>query len=212
MYFRRDLSPDPPGPPTTTSGPGPTDQPTTGPGPTDGSTDAPPETCCSSVKLESTGAIASANPGALGSYRKVGTDQTGRALYRKDDLYLHYVNDVAHRFEAWVFSGSSDDLMGEIVNEDNNECADATAATWEVLQVQYSYPFKMNRHPWQDNNWVSDASAKVTCDGNAACCSNIIVSSTGGVRWGSLFSVFVLLTMSHQHQLSRDAWHLQTRF
>ena len=58
-------------------------------------------------------------------------------MYRKDDLYLHYVNDVAHKFEAWVFSDSSDDLMGEIVNEDNNECADATGATWEVLQVQY---------------------------------------------------------------------------
>ena len=56
-------------------------------------------------------------------------------MYKKDDLYLHYVNDVAHRFEAWVFSASSDDLMGEIVNEDNNECADATGATWEVLQV-----------------------------------------------------------------------------
>jgi len=161
LHIRKDLSPDPPGPPTTTSGPGPTG-PTTGPGPTD----APPESCCSSVKLESSGAIASASPGALGSYRQVGADETGRAVYRKDDLYLHYVNDVAHKFEAWVFSGSSDDLMGEIVNEDNNECADATGATWEVLQ---------------DNNWVSDASAKVTCDGNAACCSNIIVSSTGGV-------------------------------
>lgn len=73
---------------------------------------------------------------------------------------------MAHKFEAWC-SGSSDDLMGEIVNEDNNECADATVAMLEVLL--------------QDNNWVSDASAKVTCDGNAACCSNIIVSSTGGV-------------------------------
>ena len=137
-HFLRDLSPDPPGPPTTTSGPGPTG-PTTdqGPtGPTTGPTDAPPESCCSSVKLESSGAIANVNPGALGSYRQVGADEAGRAVYRKDDLYLHYVNDVAHKFEAWVFSGSSDDLMGEIVNEDNNECADATGATWEVLQVQ----------------------------------------------------------------------------
>ena len=80
--------------------------------------------------------LSNLNPGALGSYRQVGADEAGRAVYRKDDLYLHYVNDVAHKFEAWVFSGSSDDLMGEIVNEDNNECADATGATWEVLQVQ----------------------------------------------------------------------------
>ena len=144
LHCLRDLSPDPPGPPTTTSGP--TEGPTTGPGPTPGPTDAPPQTCCSSVKLESSGAIASASPGALGSYRKVGTDETGRALYRKDDLYLHYVNDVAHKFEAWVFSGSSDDLMGEIVNEDNNECADATGATWEVLQVPHPPIFTMIRH------------------------------------------------------------------
>ena len=35
---------------------------------------------------------------------------------------------------------------------------------------------------FQDNDWVADSTAIVTCDGNAACCSNIIVSSTGGVR------------------------------
>ena len=104
---------------------------------TAGPTDGPPETCCTSVKLESTGAVAAASPGAIGSYRKVGEDETGRAVYKKDELYLHYVNDVAHRFEAWVFSGASDDLMGDIVNEDNNDCADATGANWEVLQVMY---------------------------------------------------------------------------
>ena len=29
--------------------------------------------------------------------RRVGKDATGRAVYKKDDLYLHYVSDVAHR-------------------------------------------------------------------------------------------------------------------
>ena len=42
------------------------------------------------------------------------------------------------RFEAWVFSSSADDLMGDIVNDDDNECVDATAATWELLQVHMS--------------------------------------------------------------------------
>ena len=34
----------------------------------------------------------------------------------------------------------------------------------------------------QDNDWVSDPTATVTCDGAAACCSAIIVTSSGGVR------------------------------
>ena len=28
--------------------------------------------------------------------------------------------------------------MGDIVNDDDNECVDATAATWELLQVHVS--------------------------------------------------------------------------
>ena len=28
--------------------------------------------------------------------------------------------------------------MGDIVNDDDNECVDATAATWELLQVHMS--------------------------------------------------------------------------
>ena len=27
--------------------------------------------------------------------------------------------------------------MGDIVNDDDNECVDATAATWELLQVHH---------------------------------------------------------------------------
>ena len=30
-------------------------------------------------------------------YRRVGQDASGRGVYKKDDLYLHYVSDVAHR-------------------------------------------------------------------------------------------------------------------
>ena len=129
------MSPDPPSPSTSTSKPtdptGPT-SPTDGP-PTSTS-DSPSETCCTSVKFESTGAIGTAKPEYLGSYRKVGTTD-GRAVYRKDDIYLHYVNDVAHKFEAWVFSASQNDLIGDIVNEDSNDCVDATAASWELFDV-----------------------------------------------------------------------------
>ena len=89
------------------------------------------------MKFQSAGQISEARPELAGSYRRVSTDSTGRSVYRKDDVFLHYVNDVAHRFEAWVFSGASDDLMGDIVNEDNNDCVDATGANWEVLQVMY---------------------------------------------------------------------------
>ena len=164
--LHRGLSPDPPSPSTTsTQGPGPTDGSTTQASTT--SSDSPPQTCCSSVSFQSSGAIGESKPEAVGTYRKVGSDATGRGIYKKDDLYLHYVNDVAHRFEAWVFSSSTDDLMGEIVNEDSNECADATGATWELLQ---------------GNDWVSDSSAMVTCDGNAACCTGVVVASTGGIR------------------------------
>ena len=85
--------------------------------------------------FQSAGEISGAQPSLTGSYRRVSTDSTGRAVYKKDDVYLHYVNDVAHRFEAWVFSGSADDMSGEVINEDSNECADATANTWEYLQV-----------------------------------------------------------------------------
>ena len=54
-------------------------------------------------------------------------------MYKKDDFQLHYVNDVAYKFEAWVFSSSEDDLMGDVVNEDTNKCVDANAPTWEIL-------------------------------------------------------------------------------
>ena len=85
----RDLSPDPPT--TSTSQPtGPTDSPTT-------TTDNSGASCCSSVKFQSSGDIGAAQPDLLGSYRRISTDSTGRAVYRKDDTFLHYVNDVAHR-------------------------------------------------------------------------------------------------------------------
>ena len=54
---------------------------------------------------------------------------------KKDEVFLHYVNDVAHRFEAWVFSDSAEDLTGFVVNEDSDQCVDNTPSTWEILQV-----------------------------------------------------------------------------
>ena len=87
------------------------------------------------MKFQSAGQIIEAMPGLAGSYRRVSTDSTGRAVYRKDEVFLHYVNDVAHRFEAWVFSDSADDMTGFVVNEDSDECVDNTPNTWEVLQV-----------------------------------------------------------------------------
>ena len=97
----------------------------------------------------------------------MGTDATGRSVYKKGDVYLHYVNDVAYKFEAWLFSSSADDLMGDVVNEDTNKCVDATASTWEILA---------------DDSWQADATAQVTCDGNTdTCCSGLSVTSTGGI-------------------------------
>ena len=88
-------------------------------------------------------------------------------MYKKDDVYLHYVNDVAYKFEAWVFSSSADDLMGDVVNEDTNKCVDATASTWEILT---------------DNTWQADSTAKVSCDGNTdTCCSGLSITSTAGI-------------------------------
>ena len=85
-----------------------------------------------------------------------------------------------------MFSSSADDLMGDIVNDDDNECVDATAATWELLQVHMSSlclcRFTVTLLSVQDNDWVSDPTATVTCDGAAACCPAIIVTSSGGVR------------------------------
>ena len=90
----RDLSPDPPT--TSTAQPtGPTDSPTT--------SDSSGSTCCSSVMFQSSGDIAATQPDLTGSYRRISTDSTGRAVYRKDDTYLHYVNDVAHRFSQILY-------------------------------------------------------------------------------------------------------------
>jgi len=173
LHIRKGLSPDPPGPSTSTSKPtggptdGPTNGPTDGPSPTSGPTDAPPQTCCSSVKFESTGVIGTNKPELLGSYKRIGTDATGRSVYKKDSTYLHYVNDVVYKFEAWVFSSSADDQMGDVVNEDKNKCVDATNPTWELLL---------------DNSWEADESASVMCDGNTeACCTGLSITSSGGV-------------------------------
>merc|ERR1719237_697770 len=71
----------------------------------------------------------------------------GRIVYKKDSTFLHYAVDVAYKFEAWIFSSSADDLMGEVVNEDKNSCVDATASSWEMLV---------------DSDWQQDETARGT--------------------------------------------------
>ena len=55
-----------------------------------------------------------AKPEIVGKYSRVGSDSTGRIVYKKDSTFLHYAVDVAYKFEAWIFSSSADDLMGEV--------------------------------------------------------------------------------------------------
>merc|ERR1719244_593708 len=127
LHIRKGLSPD--APTTTTEGSG-TTKTTSGDGPTQpGPTTAPPDqTCCREVSFESTGPIGQAKPELVGKYSRVGSDATGRIVYKKDSTFLHYAVDVAYKFEVWIFSSSADDLMGEVVNEDTNSCVDATAS------------------------------------------------------------------------------------
>ena len=87
------------------------------------------QTCCREVSFESSGPIgqvehllphlkfislAKAKPELVGKYSRVGSDSTGRIVYKKDSTFLHYAVDVAYKFEAWIFSSSADDLMGEV--------------------------------------------------------------------------------------------------
>ena len=58
--------------------------------------------------------LAKAKPELVGKYSRVGSDSTGRIVYKKDSTFLHYAVDVAYKFEAWIFSSSADDLMGEV--------------------------------------------------------------------------------------------------
>ena len=55
-----------------------------------------------------------AKPELVGKYSRVGSDATGRIVYKKDSTFLHYAVDVTYKFEAWIFSSSADDLMGEV--------------------------------------------------------------------------------------------------
>ena len=123
--------------------------------------------CCKSVQFSSEGDISEQFPDALGSYRKVSTDSTGRTVYKKqdDEIFLHYVIDVPHRFEAWVFSDLLSDKMGNMTNEDKNECVDDLTNSWEVMV---------------DNDWHEDSSAKVSCD-LSDCCQMFSLSSSGPI-------------------------------
>jgi hypothetical protein len=140
--------------------------------------------CCRSVQFSSDGEISDQFPEALGSYAKVSTDATGRTVYKKkdDEIYLHYVEDVAHRFEAWVFSNSLSDKTGNMTNDEQNDCVDALSNTWEVMV---------------DNAWHEDSSAKVSCD-ESDCCTMLSISSCGPI--GDKFPE----AMSRYSQLESD--------
>ena len=58
--------------------------------------------------------LVKAKPELVGKYSRVGSDSSGRIIYKKDSTFLHYAVDVAYKFEAWIFSSSADDLMGEV--------------------------------------------------------------------------------------------------
>ena len=58
--------------------------------------------------------LVKAKPELVGKYSRVGSDSSGRIVYKKDSTFLHYAVDVAYKFEAWIFSSSADDLMGEV--------------------------------------------------------------------------------------------------
>jgi len=157
LHIRKNLSPDPP---ATTTTHGPTD-------PTDSPTSPPGRTCCAVVAFQSTGVIGQVKPELWGNYTKMSTDSTGRGVYMKGSTYLHYAADLPHKFEAWIFSSSDQDLIGEVVNEDKNECVDATSPTWEILH---------------NSEWQQDDTATVTCViPDTTCCSSLTVSSTEGI-------------------------------
>ena len=107
------------------------------------------------------------HPEALGTYIKVSGDSTGKNIYKKkdDEIFLHYVTDVPHKFEAWVFSGSVSDMIGYITNEEKNDCVDDLTNNWEIMI---------------DNAWHEDVSAKVSC-AQSDCCSKFSISSSGPI-------------------------------
>merc|ERR1719244_210664 len=167
--------------------------------PSDTTTQSPGQTCCRDVKFESTGIISQNKPGLLGTYTTSDTDLTGRTVYQQvgGSMYLHYAQDPVHHFESWVFSSSSSDLIGEVINTDTNSCVDATSSTWEILL---------------NNAWETDSSAKVSCEASA-CCSSITLASTGGIG-----TTYPEILGTYNQDFSRsgsrpsyyksDGWHL----
>jgi len=81
------------------------------------------------------------------------------------EVFLHYVEDVPHRFEAWVISSSSSDKMGMIVNDEKGECVDDLSNQWEVII---------------DDIWQTDNTANITCD-DSYCCEMFSIASSGPI-------------------------------
>ena len=57
------------------------------------------------------------------------------------------------------------DMIGDIINEEKNDCVDDLTNAWELMI---------------DNAWHEDVSAKVSCD-DSNCCSKFSISSSGPI-------------------------------
>jgi glucoamylase len=170
LHVRKNLDPgdfttaEPTTPKPTTGATGGTTGPTT-----QATTEGPPATCCNDVKFESTGGIAEAFPAYVGKYRKISTDSLGRKVFQKvgGDSHLHYVEDLAFKYETWIVSDAVEDTVGNVINDRKEECVDAAPAGWLYLS---------------NDAWQEDPSARVVCDGTVPnCCDTLLVTSTGGI-------------------------------
>jgi len=173
LHVRKNLDP---GQLTTTPKPtgGPTDAPTagtTGTGPTAAPTTPSPNpgSCCNIVKFVSAEGINANFPNYIGRYSKVDDDENDRGIFKKTDgnYYLHYVEDLPHKFEAWIMSEGPTDEVSSMMNDNPKDCPDAEGQSWAWLN---------------EDHWEFDSSAMVQCDEIVSpCCKAISVSSTGGV-------------------------------
>jgi len=175
LHVRKNLGPDdltttpkPTGGPT--DGPtNPTGGPTTdGPGP--GPTTAPnPGSCCNIVKFSSAEGINANFPSYVGRYSKVDTDAQGYGVFKKTDgdLYIHYSEDLEHKFEAWIIGEEIGDDTSKVINDNPRDCVDSEAQTWAWLN---------------NDHWEYDSTARVECDDIISnCCDKVVVASTAGV-------------------------------
>ena len=169
LHVRAGLGSDPTDPP----GPDPTTSTTSKPGPTD----QPPD-CCSAVQFSSTGPIrlvvsklvqtiktpcSVSKPEVLGRYSLTGSDAAGNPVYSKkgqEHHVLHHVVDPPHKFEAWVVSGAAEDLQGDVANFNPTRCVESGSGDWELLE---------------GDGWQPDSTARVECETQSDCCTSLKV-------------------------------------